>query len=440
MMLELMPHLLGYVLSGGLLALPGACADLLLSSFGWSAADFGMAITLQGVCAFIGSRWAAKRAVPGKLKIQSRKTLLCGCAGLLLYYFAEWTVLPLLGPVFPPSFHQQLLLSGRVVGIVALGFSVGANGIFNNTAGMQLPQRTRALNVLNLAFTVGAMLVPLAATAYLNLVVRPQNPSPFWGMIWWRLPAAALIICYLLVLVFAFGRNSKTQGNAGGPERPQNKKGIYSFDEGKDEEKFRDWRPAALIALLLFCYVGSEVNVSNGMALLNWKAFGFEQQQARIASPVFWSGLFLARLTASLANFRVESFGRILLSVSLGTLACFLLLLFQAFRIFPDPYLANLVLVFATGLCIGSIYGFALGATTYFYSHAQANKNANSGALAGVAGSVLLPLFFGQVAARVSLYGAGILVASFMTIMATASLGIAVAISKREASVHKSAV
>ena len=458
MLRKLRPHLLGYMLSGGVLALPGACADLLLSAFGWSAADFGMAITIQGLCAFLGSRMAGKRAVVHDLKHQARQSLAWGCLGTVLFYFSDWTLVPILAPLLPMQIHKYIPL----LGIVAIGVSVGANGIFNNTAGMQLEQRPRALNLLNLAFTVGATLVPVAATAYLNLASAslnlasaslnlasstlngahsPSFSSPLWSTVWWRLPAGALVFCYLFVVLYAFPNASLFKNKKLTVAAPtQQAEPDVSHVQPHLGAGLSPRLPVVLLSLVLFCYVGSEVNVSNGISLLNWKAFGFTQQQARVASPVFWSGLFAARLCASLANFRVESFGRILLAASAGCLTCFLLLMFQTFQFFPDPYFANLALVFSTGFFLGSIYGFGLGATLYFYTPAEASKNANTAALVGVAGSVLLPLLFGQVASHFDLYWSGALISVFMGVMLFASLGVALLMHKSSTSICKTTI
>ncbi|NBW82796.1 hypothetical protein EBR21_13685, partial [bacterium] len=129
----LFPHFLAFLLTGGLLAFPGSCLDLILRDFGWSPAIFGLAMMLQGGASFIGSRFASRRCGGEGYRVWTARSLWFLGSGVVLYYFADWTTLPVLHALGLPHTANTIV---RLAGICCIGFGIGTNGIFNNAAAL----------------------------------------------------------------------------------------------------------------------------------------------------------------------------------------------------------------------------------------------------------------------------------------------------------------
>ena len=119
---------------------------------------------------------------------------------------------------------------------------------------------------------------------------------------------------------------------------------------------------------------------------------------ARLASPLYWAGLFIVRLYFSVRVKRGASIASHLVGFGVGVLAstgtALALALFGA-RFDSAPFAAYaplaLLLPLASGLFIGASYAFTLGMLTHFYEARSASRAAFTTAQCGVAGSVALP-------------------------------------------------
>ncbi|MEN9825501.1 MAG: hypothetical protein RI953_1246 [Pseudomonadota bacterium] len=370
----LFPHFLAFLLTGGLLAFPGSCLDLILRDFGWSPAIFGLAMMLQGGASFVGSRFASRRCGGEGYRTWTARSLWFLASGVVLYYFADWTTLPVLHALGVPDSAGTIV---RLAGISCIGFGIGTNGIFNNAAALSSANPSHGLNLLNMGFTAGAVLLPFSTSQYLR-VADVSNP------ILWRLPAAGLVLAYGLLSLHVLRSPHLSQPPA-----------VHeTHDESAD--KFLPL-PVIAASLILFCYVGSEINLSNSLGMMSENLFGFSSDASRVASSFFWGGLLGARLFFTFRSPHVSEYPKIM-----SILAACCLVLFLAFFLgwFPrndSSLLVSRSLILALGLCIGGMYSLCLGSLTTFFESVQRSRHfANLTVLSGVAGALLLPFTYGQ--------------------------------------------
>ncbi|NBO37697.1 hypothetical protein EBU99_03840 [bacterium] len=377
----LFPHFFAFLLTGGLLAYPGSCLDLLLRDFAWSPALFGVAMMLQGGFSFIGSRFAGRRCGGESYRIWVARSLWFLGAGVVLYYFADWTTLPLLKALNAPEY---VLIAARMAGICFLGFGIGTNGILNNTAALVSSHPSFGLNLLNMGFTAGAVLFPFTTSQYLRL------PGLTDGTIAWRLPAVALVVTYALLSVYVLQSAHLSQPPP-----------VHS-DEHAGVQKSLPL-PVLAASLVLFCYVGSEINLSNSLGLISEFMFGFSNGDARVASSIFWAGLLSARLYFCFRSPPAQSYPLVTLGLSSICLVLFGLLFARAFSDFRDALFMSRLIIFTLGACIGGMYSLALGSLTVFFDVSKSRHYANLTVLSGVAGAVLLPFTYGQLSNLIGL-------------------------------------
>ncbi|MFZ9521573.1 MAG: MFS transporter [Silvanigrellaceae bacterium] len=370
----LFPHFLAFLLTGGLLAFPGSCLDLILRDFGWSPATFGLAMMLQGGASFVGSRFASSRCGGEHYRTWTARSLWFLAMGVVLYYFADWTTLPLLRMLGVSEAAHTIV---RLVGISCIGFGIGTNGIFNNAAALCSGNPSFGLNLLNMGFTAGAVLLPFSTSQYLKFA-DVSNP------LLWRLPAAVLVLAYGVLSAYVLRSPHLSQ-----PPPVQ-----AAHDDISD--KFLPL-PVIAASLVLFCYVGSEINLSNSLGMMSESLFGFSNEASRVASSFFWGGLLGARLFFTFRSPRVKSYPRIMSVLSGCCLVLFLAFFLGWFPRNEMALIASRILVLALGLCIGGMYSLALGSLTIFFDSVHRSRHfANLTVLSGVAGAVLLPFTYGQ--------------------------------------------
>jgi fucose permease len=371
----LFPHFFAFLLTGGLLAFPGACLDLILRDFGWSQGLFGTAMMLQGAASFMGSRFASKRSGGEAYRKWVVISLLFLGAGVVFYYFADWTILPIAAAVGVPAGAMPLL---RLLGICFIGFGIGCNGILNNTAALVSGNPSFALNLLNMGFTAGAVILPLFASQYLQISGVTQ------GNLAWRLPPAVLVGAYALLSLHVLRSQHLSSPSQVQPHHINSPR----------------WRlplPVWAVCLVLFCYVGSEINLSNSLGLMSETMFGFSTNDSRVASSIFWGGLLAARLYFCFRSPPAHFYPKIMAVLSALCVVLFASLLLRFFQGFEAALLVSRACMLILGLCIGGMYSLALGSLTVFFDSNHARHFANITVLSGVAGAVILPFSFGQI-------------------------------------------
>jgi len=150
-------------------------------------------------------------------------------------------------------------------------------------------------------------------------------------------------------------------------------------------------------SLVLFCYVGSEINLSNSLGLMSEHLFGFTTDASRVASSFFWGGLLGARLFFTFRSPPAEQYPKIMSALAACCLFFFLALFLGWLQTGEKALFVSRALILLLGLCIGGMYSLALGSLTVFFTDVQASRHfANMTVLSGVAGAVLLPFTFGQ--------------------------------------------
>lgn len=366
-------HQAGMFLSGALLAMPSAVIDILLSEWAWTPERFGVGVLIQGCGALLGTiivsrvagRTGSSQAEGPRPLALSEGSLsvaagLMGCAGTLLLYLVH---LP-----WP--------------GFFCCGAAIGILTTLANSHASCAPSGPRLLSLLNMCFTLGAVLCPALVAA---ILAWHGTASPGWQL--WHIVPAALALWFVA--------QGFLTARAGTPARNV----VPSLSAQAPD----DARPKATKApshrlmtacgfLALFCYVATEVNLSNGWMLFLVHEENVPSDVARSSGPLFWLGLLGARVLFSLihpqdsqilwwlkalgfANLAVLGTTLLLASDALVTLCssastlgglgvCPSLLAIKA----PPVFLTLAVL---SGLTLGAIYAFILGAVTH---HAALNR------------------------------------------------------------------
>lgn len=398
-MLKVVPNILGFFLSGGTLALPGAGLDLLLFSFHWTHADFGTALMLQGLAAFAGTRFASRRlrahGTAAVLNALTRRGLYVLALGIALTYFSEWTLEPVYR-LFTVSPAPHFL---RGAGLALLGFGVGSTAVCHNTAALHHATPEKVLNAVHMGFPLGAAAFPLGASLFYQAI--DGHPE---AALLWRLPAALCgALCGVLAWTgFARRKDSDRLPLAARPD-PETTPLKTTSSQPPDSPKAHPSSPplgrlpAAAACATLFCYVGIEVNLSNGLVLLHGDGLGLPMAEARLASPVYWAGLCAVRLALAVTRPPLRRYATLLFGSAGACLLTFLVLLSGAWTGRAAPLTLALAIVFATGAFLGGIYSLGIGVLMRFYPPGVATDAANRATLAGVGGAVALPFLYGRI-------------------------------------------
>jgi MFS transporter, FHS family, glucose/mannose:H+ symporter len=170
-----------------------------------------------------------------------------------------------------PVFLLAALPAGLGVGVI----DGGGNGLFLD---LFKTERGRALNLLHLCFSLGALTAPL-------VVGRLVEGGAAWQSILMGTGVVAIVVGILFAVVaMPSGRHHGTAGADGD---------VAAVAPGG---RRRLPTPLLLLALAIACYVASEVGVSNWLVRFLEPA---PLTQATTALALFWAGLTLGRLTAA---------------------------------------------------------------------------------------------------------------------------------------------
>jgi fucose permease len=245
----------------------------------------------------------------------------------------------------------------------AIPFGLGAGAVDGGTNGLILDlyptSRGRALNLLHLCFSLGALASPL-------IVGRLVEAGVAWGVAVLATAAAAVPIAVLLALVpLPSGRHAHGSG-AGARVRV----GIAL--------------PLVALAVAIACYVASEVGVSNWLVrYLETATLGL----ATSALALFWGCLALGRLVSARLGDRFDH-GRFAAACALIASAA----LVGAVLVPSLP--ASIVLFGVVGFAFGPVYPLIMAVAGDRY---PARSAAVSGLLSGIAviGAILYPPVMG---------------------------------------------
>lgn len=366
-------HQMSMFLCGTLLSMPSVVIDLLLSRWEWTPREFGWGILLQGLGALVGTRLVARRQHGASLTLASG---ILGAAGTVLVYVAgqPWLGLPL------------------------CGLAIGVFTTLANSSASLDSEGPRLLSLLNMTFTAGAVACPLLLATALSIEDSGLVPAETWTL----LPG----ICALSLALLGAGLALTVAKQKETPRM------VHL------ERRAPQMSKAELCAgVVLFCYVGTEINLSNGWLMFLHREAQLAEQLARCAGPAFWAGLFAARIlsgTRHPAPARLVPWLRIMGAAS--TVVIFAALagsatlsgrgLPQGFGLgdFPEAWgrpLMLLALGSASGASIGAAYAFVLGALASQQGFDKDAPHLIARTMQwGVAGAIIMPALAGMVAAQ----------------------------------------
>lgn len=414
----LLPFFFSFVLSGGLIAFPGTVLNTLLDSFGFTPTLFGLALFVQGTFALLGTRFFSNASLRAGASLHALEglALLLPLAGIGVVYLSDPLLELLSLPALPPA--------ARLLGYAALGAGIGGSGILNNAFALRRGDTTRSLGFLNMAFTAGAVALPAATSALLSQD-HLFSSLAFAKEHAWRTPMVFLFCAYLTLSVWCL-RHAKRHVDT--------QSSFFDVQNTGKEKKppFVPFFPLFAACLLMFCYVGAEVGMAITWVPFLLKEVGLTETTARLASPLYWGGLFFARLTFSLVPPPTRLLPRFLAVFGMGVLVCLGLALAASSKtalFIPlfTPQDSSLWLAVAgfSGAFIGASYSFVLALLTAFYASIQASRAAFAAAQFGVAGAVLVPPALGATIDATSFSGG--LVFVFLTMVPFTLMSIALA-------------
>lgn len=368
----LQSSLIAQLLAGCFMSFPGASMDVLLKQFKWTEGDFGFAILVQGIFGLFGNFYANWRVKnQGNIETDLRLAISLVGFGALIAYFWEFPA----NAIFATEY-----IHARIIGYAFIGFGVGLLAIVNNTRALQSKNPGTALMLVAFTFTFGAVIFPFVTSAHLASLTNFTTHN--WKFV--LLPVLILTVLSLLVPI----RAKKSVGEKL-PETNLENKYSKSKAAKSTTATIYPWN----LGLQLFFYIGIEVNLTIGFALLLMRVKGIEDSVSRFAPSALWLGILVSRLVTTLLPLPVERFGRWTwqLAIMLGILL--------SINIFiPTTSISlSMAVIFVTGLIMGPFYGIIVGQAAYLWKDVNIERNAAKIATFGSAGYIFLPFLFGQV-------------------------------------------
>jgi fucose permease len=284
-----------------------------------------------------------------------------------------------------------------VLGSVLAGFAAGALDGGSNGLVLDLYRsgRGRAMNLLHLCFSAGALLAPLAVGQLVGA-----------GIAWPSIFVATAILAVPLAIGYAVV-SLPSGRRVASPASPTVRDGT---DDAPARERTRPLLagPLLLLAIAIGCYVAAEIGVSNWLVRFLAPA---ELQTATLALSLYWAGIALGRLVSSAIADRFDHLHYTIASAVLMAGAL-------AFAIGVPGIPVSIAGFALAGLASGPIFPMivAIGGERY-----PARSAAVGGTLTGVAvvGSTIYPPAMGFLSVTVGLtiaMGGTVVLAGFAAI------------------------
>lgn len=272
-----------------------------------------------------------------------------------------------------------------VAGAAAGCLDGGANGLVLD---VYRDGRGRAMNLLHMAFSVGALAAPLVVGRLVAADIAWQAAVVGSGLV-----ATGLLVAYALVPMPSGRREraSSDDGPAGGSGGPNAMR-----------ERWLLAGPLAFLGVAIACYVGSEIGVSSWLVRFLDPA---PLTTATLALSLYWAGLTVGRLVSSAISDRFDHLR--FTTVSILALAGLLVVATLA------PSLPLSIAAFAAaGVASGPVFPMIVALGGERYPERSAAVGGNLAGIA-VAGSTLYPPTMGllsvTVGLTVAMLGAGLL-------------------------------
>jgi fucose permease len=266
--------------------------------------------------------------------------------------------------------------------LAAVPAGLGAGGLDGGVNGLALDlyrdSRGRALNLLHLFFSLGALTAPLA-------VGRLVEAGVDWHLLIEATGVAALVLAGLFLLV----RMPDGRRTAVDAAEPAGSEGSVSHGANL---RVLLAGPLILLAVAIGCYVASEIGVSN------WLVRFLEAQPLSVATTalaLYWGGLALGRLVSARVSDRFDH-------VRFAVVASVAMSIALAGAILAPSGPLSIALFALSGFATGPVYPMimAIGGDRY-----PDRSAAVSGLLSGAAvtGSIVYPPIMGLLSVTVGL-------------------------------------
>ncbi len=343
--------------AGFLMAALGPVLPALSQRTGASLAAMGrlsMAIFVGSFAAQFVAGWASDRF--------GRRLVLT--AGLLL--------LAVTGTVIALSASLALTLT---VGVV-YGIGYGSFSLSGNVMSSELwpARRASAVNLVNMAFGVGAVVGPLFVSVLLERT-GASLPALWLGSALLTLAAATSAVTL--------------------PDRlavPASEAGAHGAAMGPTPSLLRD-RLLLACGVLLLLYVGSEMAAGFWSAIYLQQSAGMSAARSAAATSLFWAMLTLGRVGAVVAGMRISAEYLLTASVWITCAGAALLWLGHG------SAMASVAAFAILGFGYGPIYPTGVAVLTSRFPHAAGLATSQMGILAAIGGA-LLPWIQGLVLAH----------------------------------------
>jgi fucose permease len=266
-------------------------------------------------------------------------------------------------------FMAAALVAGGAAGCL----DGGANGLVLD---VYRDGRGRAMNLLHMAFSVGALAAPLAVGALVE-----------GGVAWPAVVIGTSVIAVLLAVAYGLAPmpTGRRSSRAAGAQRPA--------DEARgDRPRWLLAGPLLLLGAAIAAYVASEVGVSNWLVRFLEPA---PLTTATLALSLYWAGLALGRLVSSAVSDRFDHL-RFTIAMALG------MAVLTVFAVLVPSLPISIAAFAAAGIASGPVFPMivALGG-----EHRPDRSAAVGGSLTGMAvvGSTIYPPVMGVLSVTVGL-------------------------------------
>jgi fucose permease len=318
----------GFALTGVVVTMLGPILPLLSSSWSLNYAQAGRLFTVQFLLSVLGALIAFRVANA----IGTARTVL---TGMVLISF---------GVALAGIGGRAVGTTGIAIYGVGLGFAIPCTNLM--VSEMMPANRAAALNLLNFAWTIGALTAPVIIQALLT-------PVGLRGLL---LSIAVLSLAISATEVGGVRRLSAVE-----------KTSLAGKLTGKRRLPF-----AALTASLLFLYVGLENGIAGWVPTFAQRVELASTRNAALVQSSFWAAILLGRLTAPLVLRRIRPAKLVFLGLILATCGTVAIVLSKDTPLF-------VIGVLAAGLGMSPVFPTAIAIFTEWYG-------------TGGAGSVVLGL------------------------------------------------
>jgi fucose permease len=255
------------------------------------------------------------------------------------------------------------LLPLALCGAALLGIGYGLLTVAPNVviAALNPDRASAALSALNTFYGIGAILGPQTV----NFALKQQNYAIAFFV------TAAIALMLLIPFAFVSVRLAPAVPQAG-------TRWV--------------WITLLPFAILLFCYVGSEVGYSSWIFTQMRLVVLSTESMATLAASIFWAGLTAGRFAASLLLRYMSDTLLLLIMIAIIAGGVIVLLLF------PTVEMLGLILSFVVGFGCGPIFPIVIGIASDRYPEARGTISGILIAI-GASGGSLLPVLQGKLGA-----------------------------------------